>query len=283
MTGNEDQVPEEESDSLVIVSEENSLKENFEPYFKEIKYYPLSDVRLNLLGDEEDVFVGETPVKEFDSLYMQVKPELSIFIRVMLENLEKDINTNLDSISSYILSKKQYLYKVLSEKNIPMPNTVIAGSERSASGVKELNFPIVARRFQGFKKREMSLLSDEEELEDFSRTTEYGKELLIFQEFVEGDVYKCLIIGDEVVSIKLENEGEWNLRTKNANEKYYNVSSEMKELAVEASNAIGAKVCRAKIVGDKIVDMRPNPDIKHFQDVSGKNTFEKIAKLLKRE
>lgn len=269
--------------NLLIISESNHLKENFEPYFDEVEHRSLSAVRLNLLKDRENVLVGEESVEDFDYLYINVKPELSIFIRVMLEGLEKNMRSNLDSTSSYILTKKQYLYKVLKEKNIPAPKTVTAGSENSAIGVKELEFPIVARRFKGFQKREMSLLSGKDELKDFSKSAKYGKEVLIFQEFVDGEVFDCLVVGDEVISINLNNNGEWHLRAGSANEKFYNISSDLKNLVVDAREAIGANVCRTKIVGDKIVNMSTNPDLKRFQDISGKNTFKKIAEFLVKE
>lgn len=269
--------------NLLTVSENNGLKENFDPYFEKVDYHPLSEIRLNLLKDKEAVFAGEEPAKEYDSLFIKVKPELSIFVRVLLEGLEKEMSTNLDSTSSYILTKKQYLYKVLNERGISIPKTVTAGSEKSASGISDMEFPLVARRFRGFKKREINLLEGKKEMKDFSKTTEYGKEMLIFQEFVEGEVFDCLVIGDNVISIKLSDEGEWNLTAGESNEKYYNISSDLKELAVKTRKAIGAKVCRTKIVGDKIVDMSPNPNLKRFKDISGKNTFERVSKLLKEE
>lgn len=266
--------------NLLIISEGNHLKENFEPHFEEVEHRNLSSVRLNLLEDKEDVLVGEESVEDFDYMYINVKPELSIFVRVMLEGLEKNMRANLDSTSSYILTKKQYLYKVLKERNMDIPKTVAVGSEKSALGVKELEYPIVARRYQGFRKREMSLLSGRDGLKDFSKSTNYGKEALVFQEFVDGDVFDCLVIGDEVISVNLCNEGEWNLRAGSANEKFYNISSDLRELVINARESIGANVCRVKIVGDKIVNMSPNPDLKRFQDISGKNTFKKVADLL---
>lgn len=268
---------------LLILSENNDLKANFEPYFEEVKQNKISETRINLIEDEGTILADNKNLAEFDCSIIIPEPELTIFTKVLLENLEKDLVNTLDSTSSYILAKKQYLYKVLNEKGISIPKTIAIGSEKGVSGIKEPEFPVVGRKFRGFKKREMSLLENMEQVNNFSNPLEYGKESVIIQEYVEGEVFDLLVIGNEVISIQLTNKDRWDPRARKSNEKFYNVSSEVKELAVKARKAIGAKVVRTKIVGDKIVNISSKPQLDRFKNISGKNTYKKISKILKEE
>lgn len=142
---------------LLILSEDGNLKEKFDPYFEGVDEEKLSRTRVNLLENEEGVLIDSKSAMNYDSLLIIPEPKMTVYVRVLLERLEKNLLANLDSTSSYILLKKQYLYKVLNEKGIPIPKTVVVGSKKGASGIKELNFPVVGRMFEGFEKREMEM------------------------------------------------------------------------------------------------------------------------------
>lgn len=268
---------------LLILSEREGLEDQFDPYFDEVQQRNFPSTRINLLQNEQNVFVEEESAENYDCLFFVPEPELIIYARVMLEKLEKELQSNLDSTSSYILVKKQYLYKVLNERDVPIPQTVVIGSPKSVSAIKNLNYPAVGRIYEGFKEREKEVLHNKDEVKNFAEPVEYGEEVSVLQDFVEGDVFDCLVIGDEVVSLKLSNEGKWSLPSGESKEKYYKVSSEVRNLAVKARKAIGPKVCRVKIVEDKVVNMSPDPQLGRFEKASGKNTYEKMANLLQDE
>lgn len=267
--------------NLLILSEKEGLKEGFEDYFENVTEKKLSRTRINLLENEEEVLANGNNAKDYDAMLLIPEPELSVYVRALLEKLEKRLELNLNSISSYILSKKQYLYKVLNEKDVPIPKTVVIGSKKSVSGVKSLEYPLVGRMYEGFEKREMELLEDKDGLESFAEPMESGEEIIILQEKVDGDVFDCLVIGDEVISLKLTDNGDWKLRAGKCNEKYHKAPSEVKKIALEGRKSVGANVCRIKVVGDKIVNMSPKPHLDRFKDESGKNTYKKVSDLLK--
>lgn len=268
---------------LLILSERDGLEDQFDPYFDEVQQRSFSSTRINLLQNEEKVLVKGGPAENYDGLFLIPEPGLVIYGRAMLEKLERELKTNLDSTSSYILLKKQYLYKVLNERNVPVPKTVVIGSQKSVSGIKNLNYPVVGRMYEGFEDREKEVLHNKDEVLNFAEPIEYGEEVAVLQEFIEGEVFDCLVIGDEVVGLKLSNGGKWSLPAGEGKEKYYKVSSEVRNLVVKARKAVGPKVCRVKVVGDKVVNLSPDPCLERFEKASGKNTYEKVANLLQGE
>jgi len=267
---------------LLILSEENDIEEKFEPYFDKVEERKLSRARLNV-SQGEDVTVDDMNVEDFDCLFVLPEVDAVIYLRSMLEMIEKNISTNLNSLSLYMMIKKQYLYKVLNEKSINIPKTVAVGSEKSAKGIEGLDYPAVGRKYVGFEKKDMNLLENQEEMINFAGSIEYGKESAIIQELAYGEVFDCLVIGDEVISLKLSDEGDWDLQAGECTEKYHKAPSDIKELVRETGKSVGMKVCRVKVVGGKVVNVHPIPQLERFKEISGKDTYKKVAELLKGE
>ncbi|MFP4115619.1 MAG: hypothetical protein ACLFTQ_00225 [Candidatus Aenigmatarchaeota archaeon] len=268
--------------SLLILSEENDLEEKFQPHFERVEHRKLSQTRVNLI-DEENVLVDGMDAKSFDSLLVITEKDIVIYLRALLEMVEKNVRSNLDSLSAYILTKKQYLYKVLNEKNVNTPNAVSLGSKKGLKGMTSLDYPVVARKYTGFIKKDSNLLENKEEAENFMGSLDYGKESVILQELAYGEVFDCLVIGDEVISIKMTDEGRWDLQEGECNEKYHKAPSDIKDLVQKARLSIGAKVCRVKVVGNKVVNMYSRPHLDRFKNISGKDVYRKTAELLKGE
>lgn len=266
---------------LIIADEEEELEEHFSDYFDDITTKSIANVRIDA-GNGEDVRVGGERIDDYDALYLQPKPRTAIFSRVFLEVLlEKDINTNVDAAAFFILAKKNYLFQVLEEKHVPIPTTAIISTEKGVSSIQDhMEFPLIGKKFEGFVRRDMNRLESEEELRSFVEHMDHGEHMLILQEFVEGDVFDCLYVDGDIVSLKLSGES-WRIRSGEAKEAYHTIPSQLEEVVEETANSIGADICRVRLVDGKVTEAYLNPDLERFTAVSGKNMYEKVASYLK--
>lgn len=267
---------------LIIADEEfgEKLEDEFSAFFDDIERRSIANVRIDA-GNGEDVLVAGQSIDDYDALYLQPKPKTAIFSRVFLEVLlEKDITTNLDSAAFFILAKKSYLFQVLEEKDIPIPATAVVSTERGISGITEhIEFPMVGKKFEGFVRRDMNMLEDDNELRSFVEHMDHGKHILVLQEFVEGDVFDCLYINGDIISLRLEKEG-WRKRSGDAKESYHSISSDLEEIVEQTATSIGADICRVRLVGGVVTEAYLDPDLDRFREVSGKNIYEKVADYL---
>lgn len=266
--------------NLLIVADDAELADGFADHVDTVEQASLADIRVNT-GEEQEVLVSGEPIDDFDALYLEATPKIAIFSRVFLETLlEQDIATNLDPTALFILSKKSYLHQVLEERRCETPATAIISTEKGCAGIEEqLGFPVIGKKFEGFVRRDMNRIESSEELDSFVEHMDHGSHILILQEQVDGEVYDCLYIDGEIISIRLDGEG-WRKRSGDAKQSYHSISSDLEETVADAATAIGADVCRIRLVGGHIVDAHLHPDLKRFKKITGKNVFGTVASYL---
>ncbi len=270
--------------NLLTITEDQSLGEKFDEYFEEVHSYSIENVKIDADQDRVTSYVNGRRVGDYDALFIRPTPKAITFTRLFLESLmESDIESVIDGTSYYIIAKKPYLFKVLTEKNIPTPKTFVVSSQKSMSSAQDmLDGEIVCKKFEGFIRKDIMKTDDPEDIKAFSESLEHGKNYMVVQEFVEGDVYDCLYIDGDIISTRIKGES-WRKspRRDECSESYHKPPSDVSEIAKQAANAIGSKFCSIRLVGPRVVDMHMNPDIERFMKASGKNAIEKVSKMLK--
>jgi len=168
---------------------------------------------------------------------------------------EKDINLNYPSTAFFTMSKKNYLSYVLHQKKVPSPKTVVIASEKASRSIeKNLETPIIARKIEEMQETERSLLNSQDDIQGFVEGVEYEEDVIIFQEYNEGDKYTCLVIEDEIVSLKDSSE-DWKIDRNSL--KYSNPSDRKLEIVKKAANGIGAPIAEVILRGEESLRHQP--------------------------
>lgn len=235
-----------------------------------------------VVDKQQDVKVNEKSIEEYDSVYAEIPVKNATFGRVMLEIMEeKGVKTNYSSTAFFTMAKKNYLYYVLHEKGVPCPKTVVIASEKSARNIEKLiPTPVIARKMEELRETEKDILESSEEIEKFVEGVEYEEDLIIFQENSEGDKYKCLVLGNEVISLKDGSEG-WKFDKNSL--KYANPSDKKIKTVKKASKVIGTPIAEVTLRGNKVYDVNPEPELELYSELAGKDVYKKIAEILKED
>jgi glutathione synthase/RimK-type ligase-like ATP-grasp enzyme len=263
---------------LLTVSEREL--ERFEPYFEEVKNIDPSSVAPEVIDGETGVMTGDSYIEEFDAAYLEMPVKNAVFGRVTLETVEeKNIPVNISSTGFFMSAKKNYLYYNLHSMDLPAPKTAVVASEEGARNLdKELRGPLVGRKFEELEETESKKLETVDSIYDFADGTSYGDDLLIFHEYSDGKKFRCLVIGDKIISV-LDDSDSWEHSQENL--KYSNISDKQRETVQKAVNKIGTPMAEVLLRGEQIWDINPNPDLEKYTEVSGKNAFETVSKMLK--
>lgn len=256
--------------------------EGFEQFFDEVRNADISEVSPEVIKGERKVSVGEEFIENYDAVFTQIPSQNSVFGRVLLETIEeKEIPVDNYSTAYFTTAKKNYLYYVLSKRGIPSPRTVSIASEKAGRNIgQHLDFPVIGRRLEELKETEKRKLESEEEIESFTEGTEYEEDILLFQEFSDETKYRCLVIDDEIISLR-EGSEDWKFTGEKL--KYSNISDTQKEIIQQACSSIGLRIAEILIRGEEIYDINPNPDLELYSEKAGKNIFSEVADLLKRD
>jgi [lysine-biosynthesis-protein LysW]--L-2-aminoadipate ligase len=167
---------------------------------------------------------------------------------------------NSSSVSE-ICGNKLITSLILKKNNVPTPKTTFAFSTESAREcMKKLGYPLVVKPIIGSWGRgvyqikdqsmaEMMLDSRQENDNSFSR-------IYYFQELVDRpsrDI-RCIVIGDQIVAsvFRYSSENEWRTNVAvGGRTEVAPLTSELKEIVLKASNAVGGGILGVDLMEDK--------------------------------
>jgi [lysine-biosynthesis-protein LysW]--L-2-aminoadipate ligase len=150
---------------------------------------------------------------------------------------------------------------ILKKNNVPTPKTTFAFSNESAREcMKKLGYPLVVKPIIGSWGRgvyqikdqsmgEMMLDSRQENDSSFSR-------IYYFQELIDRpsrDI-RCIVIGDQIVAsvFRYSSESEWRTNVAvGGRTEVAPLTSELKEIVLKASNAVGGGILGVDLMEDK--------------------------------
>jgi len=162
---------------------------------------------------------------------------------------------------SEICGNKLIASLILKKNNVPTPKTTFAFSTESAREcMKKLGYPLVVKPIIGSWGRgvyqikdqfmaEMMLDSRQENDNSFSR-------IYYFQELIDRpsrDI-RCIVIGDQIVAsvFRYSSENEWRTNVAvGGRTEVAPLTSELKEIVLKASNAVGGGILGVDLMEDK--------------------------------
>ncbi len=162
---------------------------------------------------------------------------------------------------SEICGNKLITSLILKKKNVPTPKTTFAFSTESAREcMKKLGFPLVVKPIIGSWGRgvyqikdqsmaDMMLDSRQENDNSFSR-------IYYFQELIDRpsrDI-RCIVVGDQIVAsvFRYSSENEWRTNVAvGGRTEMAPLTSELKEIVLKASNAVGGGILGVDLMEDK--------------------------------
>jgi [lysine-biosynthesis-protein LysW]--L-2-aminoadipate ligase len=162
---------------------------------------------------------------------------------------------------SEICGNKLITSLILKKNNVPTPKTTFAFSTESAREcMKKLGFPLVVKPIIGSWGRgvyqikdqsmaDMMLESRQENNNSFSR-------IYYFQELIDRpsrDI-RCIVIGDQIVAsvFRYSSENEWRTNVAvGGRTEMAPLTSELKEIVLKASNAVGGGILGVDLMEDK--------------------------------
>lgn len=162
---------------------------------------------------------------------------------------------------SEICGNKLITSLILKKNNVPTPKTTFAFSTESAREcMKKLGFPLVVKPIIGSWGRgvyqikdqsmaDMMLDSRQENDNSFSR-------IYYFQELIDRpsrDI-RCIVVGDQIVAsvFRYSSENEWRTNVAvGGRTEVAPLTSELKEIVLKASNAVGGGILGVDLMEDK--------------------------------
>lgn len=246
------------------------------------------------------LFVGGKDIADFDLIYFRVVgkrlEDATLVANYAKENHVRVIDrlyTNSLLVPSSI-SKATEIAKLI-KAGVPMPKTIYGSLEYLVRVAPEnLGFPYIIKSTSGKKAREVWIVDDVVAVHETPLLRELKKKekdgmRFFAQEFIKASMrYRVFVLGGEVLAVASA-PTKWRKRF-NAEDLQKGLvsmpSSEMKELALAAADAVGLDISGVDIlkVDDTgellVIEANAAPSWKLVEKLTGKNMAEEILKWL---
>ncbi|MCJ7428815.1 MAG: hypothetical protein MUP66_00320 [Candidatus Nanohaloarchaeota archaeon QJJ-5] len=267
--------------NLLILTNNETEVDGLTEHFDQWDHYSLADAKISHKDTTTTAAVEGTPITEYDAVYLNPEPRAAIYAKTFLETIQDHhIQTNMDSTALFLMMKRHYLFHVLHQRDVNIPQTIAFSTEKALTEIEDdIEFPAVAKMYEQFTSAGMKTIDDSDDLHSFAQSANHEENVIILQEYVDGDVYDVLYIDGDLVSLELEGDA-WHLDN-NDKIQYSKLSTEQSKAVNETAQAIGTKMCRVRLIGNTIVGVENEPRLDLFQEHSGKNVYGKVADMLR--
>lgn len=248
--------------------------------------FHFQDIRLSLDNGNIDVKVGDVSLKDFSIIfcrgfwnYQNEVAVLAQFCRAHKINLFDSALLTRHTIS------KMYDLVCFERAGLPVPKTIFSDQMSAGFIENELKFPLVAKEDRSRQGKNVYLLKDNKELNDFIKKNSVDQKTLDtptyqFQEFIpaEFDV-RVIVIGGKVIgAIKRQSRDPSEFRhniSLGGTATEIKISEEMERMAILAAKSLnfefgGADFITNKLTGEIfMLEVNRSPGFEGFMTATG--------------
>ena len=255
-------------------------------------YADIQKVNLSVDGGSRVMYKGKD-LAEFDLIYPRINPSLADFGYITVRMLEESVYSPISSDSIRVSHDKFLTLQVLAKAGLPVPKTILTiGREKMEKVFEQIGFPMVLKLLSASGGKGILLASDLKEAKGIADTLHWFKQLVFIEEYVPnpGEDIRLFVVGDEVVASmkRVAGKGDFrsNIHAGGRGERYVPTEEE-KEIALRASEAIGAEIAGIDILkgpeGPVIIETNIFPGVRGIMGATKKDIPKLIAEFLHRK
>lgn len=249
-------------------------------------------------GRERLLVNGVAPEKLPDFVLPMTGSKITNFGLAVIHHLEHlGIRCFNNSKSIKICKDKLYSQQIFAENNLSTPRSMLARCPIDIDLVeKHIGYPLVVKALSGLQGKGVYLSETKKNFRDLMQLVESIDPNcnLLLQEFIsysKGTDLRVITIDGQAVACmrRIGEDGDFkaNFSIKGARVEPFEITPEVAELAVAASNAIGLDIGGIDLLftekGFKICEANLSPGLKGIEFASGVNIAKKILEYVKKE
>lgn len=214
----------------------------------------------------------------------------------LIRYLEQNNIFVLNNAQSILSSVNKFsTYQILNRNQVPFPKSAFVTSQTIRIVVdKEFNYPFLVKGLYSSRGKDQLIINNNEELEkfiEFDLSKKPMKKFLI-QEFVQssfGRSYRILVLDDEIIGSNLMLSKNDDYRTNFHQGAFVkpidHLSSDIAQLAIDASNALGLLFASIDILflthgNYSVCDVNSSPGIYTFEINTNYSIADKLLKFI---
>lgn len=278
----------------VVYGEKSAQHHHFieagKEYFDNVLGVPLEGIRTVSTEDGTKLKYRDADLSEFDAVYLRLLGADMMNAEHFAEILQDEgVYTQMDSDSLPIASNKFYMMKILSEAELPVPESAYTlSSDQTIRAAEKIGYPAVIKIISGYGGKGVMKASTESDIGPITDTLALFEQEICLQEYIEnpGEDIRVIVIGDETYSYKRVGDEEFrsNISTGGNREKV-EPSEEMIEASIKASRLCGLDISGIDILesedgGFYIGEVNASPGVEGVEEVLDVDMADRIMEFI---
>ncbi|GIO21782.1 RimK family alpha-L-glutamate ligase [Oceanobacillus sp. J11TS1] len=221
-----------------------------------------------------------------------------IYLARQLEQLGVRVFNSSKAIE--ISDDKIYTYQILAKHQLPIPKTIIAPKKYNAGSfsslyiqkvIDNLGFPLIIKEAFGSFGEQVHLINNKDELTTI--ISHMQQRPFLFQAYIEeskGRDIRVQVVGDKAITaVERQNSQDFRANVTNGGRMLpFSLQDELKELAVAATQAIGADFAGVDLLFGQdntmlICEINANAHIRNLYECTGINAADHMITYIKKE
>ncbi len=255
------------------------LKQAFlEKGFEKVDFLDIAKLNLISRGGKTQVVNDGIMVADYDAAYLRASLQLTPFVEPLLDELkEEGIYTQFRPGAYYLNSNEALQLAALNARGLPVAKSVLVVDPKMIKDSAErFHYPLIFKSFKGQIKTQSILIESPRSLRFVTKSIKMDLDAVIVREFEEADLIQCAVIGDKVFAIRRR----WNGSEieKLGRGLLCKVSDRERITAIRAALACGCEIATVKMSRGFITEVMPDINFPVFNEKTGENLFEVVAK-----
>ena len=252
----------------------------------------LRNIKIRIDKKTEVLYDGKI-LKDYDCLYIKGSYKYASLLYGLSEIYKDKCFIPIDS-QAHIIAHNKFLNHLhfSSEKMLKMPATYFAANvSETKEFLKTLNYPIILKIPSGTHGKGVIFAESNASASSMIDALEIFKQPVIIQDYinVKSDI-RVIVAGEKIVGSmrRIAKYGEVRANAHQGGEaEPFIVTTEMKNMCIEASKKIKASICAIDIVesdyGPLILEVNTSPGLQKITEVTKKNIAIEIVEYLYEE
>jgi len=257
------------------------------------KFIPLVDIKLKIDNGLDAVYEKKS-LGKFDYILPRIDSKRTVVGYPIIRFLdEMGIRKPYPAETILVAHNKFITLERLVKNNIPVPETYLTGSRKSAEDIlKKQKLPLMIKMLSGFGGQGVMVIESKEAAKSVIDTMQTLKQEILIEKYVNnpGEDIRGIVAGEEIIaSYKRVASPEDKRANIYAGGKavVFKLTPEMEELALKSARAIESKICAVDMIqgkdGIRVIEVNINPGLQGIEKATDINVAQRIISFVKSE
>jgi ribosomal protein S6--L-glutamate ligase len=256
-------------------------------------FIPIIEVKLKI-DNKLDAIHGKSSLKGFDYVLPRIDSKRAVVGYPIMRFLDEfGVMKPYPAETVLVAHNKFITLERLVSNNIPVPETYLTGSRKSAIDIlKKQKLPLMIKLLSGFGGQGVMVIESQEAAKSVIDTMQNLRHEILIEKFIDnpGEDIRGIVAGNEIIAAyKRVASGDDKRANIKAGGKavVFKLTPEMEDLTLRSAKAVESRICAVDMIegknGVNVIEVNINPGLQGIEKATGINVAQRMIDFVKSE